>query len=849
MLKSSALRVASSSDGVSIWSTEIFRDTEAPRLREFLARAFSVQEVDQVELRRTKSFGRIRFGRTKDRASIMRKLGRALRGLTGLDSENEPGGGVLDAGSLYLEGPLAGRVHITRVGETLTTWRVRKRGAGKLRLAHPSLRNRRDIAFRLEEVLVSIVGIETFSTNAITGRVSIRFDERLLTVEHLTKELEKAWPKLLEGLDGPPSTTRLVAATGLLGLAVTGQFFVPAVRPIALAGTAIYAAPNVLGAVKDLSHGQIRLPALYTTGLAFMLVSGMPMVSTVFATVMQLWPYLGRRKMVRGQRRVFAEQRRRPLTARLARTGQLDVEVHVDDVRMNDLVIVRSGETVPVDGIVEQGMGLVIDAPPFGGDRAEDCGQGDAVGAGALVIDGNLTIRVQRTGEQTSASYLESLLPHAPMPGMPSLQKAERIANRNAKPALALAAVSWALTQSPRLTTAILRPDYITAPRLSAQFSAFYSVAEGLQRGVVFRNTAALDRLSDIDAYILDDNLDLGRGAVKVAGVKTARGISPEQVLGYAIAAQQGIGCERSRALAGHATSFPSVCAPQRSVQRLAGITRYHDDDGDAIEVVSPQYLGASGITIPTDLRAPDGRRRKLGGRYSKRVESLPARIDDHPSMRPLWVLRNGAVLGSVTFDRSGTPIGRDIVTTLRDQHPSAQFLLVSQRGQAHAEALAATLGMEAWHGGLSPAEKVNLVRGLGGKTAWIGDGADPEAQAVIAASAVGISTSLPLRFRDDAGDILLPYRGLAGVPDVIDIGQKHARRLSTDYRAVYASNLLGVATALGAYFSSLHVGLISQLAAIFVYGRHARELNRLAASVEARRAEVLRLSAEASSA
>ncbi len=94
---------------------------------------------------------------------------------------------------------------------------------------------------------------------------------------------EKAWPRLLEGLDGPPSTTRFVAAGGLFALAYTGQYLVPALRPVALAAVAIYGAPNFINAGKQVRRGRIGLSLLYSTITVFTLLSGMPFSSAVMA--------------------------------------------------------------------------------------------------------------------------------------------------------------------------------------------------------------------------------------------------------------------------------------------------------------------------------------------------------------------------------------------------------------------------------------------------------------------------------------------------------------------------------------------------------------------------------------
>lgn len=319
MTKSAGLRIALNTDGVSIWSSEIFDSPEPSRVREFLARAFAVQEIEGVELRRAKAFGRIRHGSNANRGQVWRKLSRALSALAeprAPSAQHEGHAAAVDARSVFLDGPPRLPVRITRIGNVLSSWRVRHRDDRTLRLWHPILRNRRDIVFRLEEELSSLHGIEAFRASALTASVSIRFDATT-TAERLALELEKAWPRLLRGLDGPPSRKRLVAASALTGLAYTGQYLVPTLRPIAVAGVVLYGLPNVGKGAKELRQGRVGLSALYSTGLVYLLISGLPFTASLMSTLMQLWPQLSHRKIVSTERRLFIEQRRRPTWARV----------------------------------------------------------------------------------------------------------------------------------------------------------------------------------------------------------------------------------------------------------------------------------------------------------------------------------------------------------------------------------------------------------------------------------------------------------------------------------------------------------------------------------------------------
>jgi cation-transporting P-type ATPase C len=834
----SALRVAPGVDGVSIWSSEIFGDPAGSSVRDFLARAFSVKEVEGVELQRATSRGRICHAAVANPAQILKKLSRALRSVDGAS----PISGVwdrpaqrIDAGFVYLDGPQAAVVRVSRIGNALTTWRVRHHSDRTLLLWHPSLRNRRDVVFRLEEELAAIFGIEAFSASALTGAVSIRFDKSALTLERLIKQLEKTWPRLLKGLDGPPSRKRFVAAVGLLGLAFTGQYLVPAVRRFAVAGVVIYSFPNVVAAVKQLRRGEVGLSALYTTGLGLMLIGGMPFASTVFAVLMQFWPHLSRHKVVSSQRRLFAGQRRRPVWVRIAQVDGVDVEAHVDDLRQGDLIVVRRSEIVPVDGVVESGS-AVVDEAPFGGGQLEDKSQGDPVAAGAFVHDGNLTIKVERVGTQTSASYIDSLLPHTLIAGLPSSQEAERIANRNAKPVLLLSAVTLGIARTLRPAQALIRPDYATGPRLSAQLSALQGIAYGLRHGVLFRNPAALDRIAVAEIYVIDESAGLDRRSIEVAKVETVSGVAAELVVSYVLAAHRTSGSERSRALARFASSHAIVQPNVASLSRHAGITRYRDGTGSTIEIATEWHLTAAKVDVPKRFQRSPVRRSEAPAR---RVATDTA--GEQPSVRPLWVLRDGKVIGQVSFARSGELIGKEVVAALKTQKPQARIAYLSRGAQADADALAGKLGIEFAYGGVNQAAKADLIRGLGHKTLWIGDGSDPQARESIVASTVSVSVAALTHVHQDAADIQLPQRALLGLPLLMDIARAHATRLAQDWRTVYSTNLLGVAGAFGARFGSLQAGLLSHVGTGLIYIRRARQLDRMASAVDKRRAQLRR--------
>jgi cation-transporting P-type ATPase C len=831
MVKSSPLRVALGEGTISIWSDEIFGGPETSRVRAFLVRAFGMGEVEDIELERASSFGRVRYSPVPDLASFWQRLSRALRtGATEAraagERRDEPG--AIDAGAVDLDavgkagaGTHAIRIH--RIGRVLSTWRLLHESDTALRLTHPLLRNRRDVAFRVEEEIRALLGVREVRANHLTGRVAIRFERPGTNAERVAVALEKAWPRLLEGLEGPPSRTRLFVSAGLVGLAYTGQFVVPALQPVAVASVALYSSPNLVAAARGLARGEIGLPVLYSTSLTYMLMTGMPFASAVMAVFTQAWPQLTYRKLVTMQRRLFSRQRRRPLAAVAVRDGG-EYEVAADNLVKGDVIVVQKGETVPADGVVEDGAASI--APPaFDRTELDDRAPGDAIAAGTVVVDGRLRIRVERPWAQSPAHFVNSLLPHSKIAGLPASTEAERVAARNVKPALAASALALALTGTVAPAQAVIRPDYATAPRLSAQLTALGSIAKGFRRGILFRNPAALDRLASITTYAIDASAGLERRLLQVVKVEAVRDVSPDAVVGYALAAHWQTRGERSGALDAFAIKRGAAVM---SIPRLAyrsGVTRFQDATGKTIEIAGPGYLAASKLQVPERFHTVLARRNA-----EQRLRPESGRAEEARMLRPIWVIRDGAVIGTVSFARTGGVVGKEVVAALALLHPQARVVYVAPAADGPAHAFARSLGIE--FSSETPGIELGGSVQRENRVLWIGDGSAPGARDAMAGTAVSLSVAPLPRIRDDVADILAPARGHESVRDVVVIGRSHAAAIADDYRTVYTLNLLGAAGALFGGLTSLPVGLISNFGTGIAYARHALALNRLPAAV-----------------
>jgi cation transport ATPase len=346
-----------------------------------------------------------------------------------------------------------------------------------------------------------------------------------------------------------------------------------------------------------------------------------------------------------------------------------------------------------------------------------------------------------------------------------------------------------------------------------------HAVAQGFAQGVVFKRPAALDHLASADLFVFDDSADLTRPVLSVSAVETASGIDRRQLLQYALSAPRHTCAEQSQAL-WRAAQDEGVEPLQVLAARLAGVSRYRDDAGRVIEVASGAYLQANQIDVPE--------------RFAPRAEL--------GALRPLWVLREGELLGKVAFARKGEARAVSLLEAIKAHAPNARVLYVSSERDVDARALAASVGIETVYAGLTPLAKAELVRGTRRATVWIGDGTLEAAREPLQASTVSISmAAYEGGANADAADVWLGDAGAERLAFALSLARAHAERLARDYRTVYSVNLLGVAGAVVARITSLQIGLLSNAGTWVVYARRARALDRLAADAQATRERLIR--------
>jgi len=479
-------------------------------------------------------------------------------------------------------------------------------------------------------------------------------------------------------------------------------------------------------------------------------------------------------------RRLLALQ---PETAEVVRDGR-ESEIRIEDVIVGDLVRVRPGERIPVDGTVVEGRSTVDQALVTGEPLPVERTTGEPVIGGSLNGLGTLLVRVSAVGEE---SFLQRVArevedARALKPGM--LHLVDRVLKVYAPAVLSLALASllgWLVipllaggeADAERAVFAgltVLVMGYPCALGISAPLAIVRGAGEAAERGILMRTGEAFQGFRLATYVVLDKTGTLTEGKPSLRELE-ATGGSEAELLGIAAAAEAASEHPLGKAVMAAALERsiipPDVerfeAVPGRGVQAMI--------EGRSALVGSPRFLAENGVAL----------------------ESLRARIAalEDGGRTVIVTAHGGRLLGLLAFGDRLREGAREALAALR--RAGVRTLLVSGDNQAAAVRIAAEAGIEGVHAGLLPHEKAALVRELQrvGNVAMVGDGIN-DAPALMQAN-VGIAMGAGTDIAIESADIIILNNRLEAVVTARDVSRWSYRKMVQNVCLAVMFNGIGV--------------------------------------------------------
>jgi Cu+-exporting ATPase len=698
-------------------------------------------------------------------------------------------------------------------------------------------------AVRIEKTLNKLEGVEA-AVNFASETARVRYVPGLASVEQLTDAIRKAGYDASERVEASAeeekarraaayrADLRLLWISVALSLPLVLQMFatfdsaghewLPRWFQLALAtpvqfwiGRRFY-----VGGYKALRGGGANMDVLIALGTS--MAYGLSAIVTLFGlqgqhvyfeasaviiTLVLMGKLLEARAKLGTSAAIEALIRLQPKTARVERDGVL-VEVPVASMQIGDVFVVRSGEAIPVDGLVASGESGVDESMLTGESLPVGKHTGDKVYAGTINQQGLLRCQAEGVGAATMLASIIRLVREAQGTKAPIQRLADQVAGVFVPVVVAISAVTFALwwgiggELAPALVNAVavLVIACPCALGLATPTAIMVGTGRGAQVGVLVKNAVALEQAEKIRTLIVDKTGTLTEGKPVVTDVLAAAGVSERDLMTAAASLESGSAHPLAHAVLEHAKQLGLTLAPLREFESVTG--------KGVQALLAVPALGAEQMLL-------------LGAPAFLAESGLPI---DEAAFRPLVeqgktviaVGGAGRVLGYLAIADKLRASSREAVGKLRSM--GIDVVMLTGDNAATAKAIADAAGVANYKAQVLPGDKAAAVaefKSAGQVVGMVGDGVN-DAPALAAADvsfAIGAGSDVAI----EAADIALMRNDLLSVADAISLSRATLSKIRQNLFFAFIYNVLGIPLAAAGMLNPVIAGAAMALSSVSV--------------------------------
>lgn len=484
-----------------------------------------------------------------------------------------------------------------------------------------------------------------------------------------------------------------------------------------------------------------------------------------------------------------------PKTARRVRDDGSEEEVTLDQVQLGDLLRVRPGEKVPVDGLVEDGKSAVDESLVTGESMPVTKEPGDSAIGGTLNSTGALLVRANAVGRDTMLARIVQMVAEAQRSRAPIQRTVDKVSAVFVPAVIGIAVLAfavWALVgPDPKLAHALVVAVSVLiiacpcALGLATPMSIMVGVGRGAQMGVLIKNAEALERMEKVDTVVVDKTGTLTEGKPAVVAVEPANDYDARELLRLAAAVENASEHPLARAIVDKAQSelaengsgrLPEVA----DFDAPAGKGVLGTVEGRKVLIGTAGFLTSQGVD-PTALAETADRLRRTG------ATAVLVAVDSTPA----------GVIGIADQVKATTPAA---LAALRKE--GIEVIMLTGDNQVTAAAVAADLGIDRVEAEVLPdhkADVVNRLRSEGRVVAFAGDGVN-DAPALAAAD-VGLAMGTGTDVAMESASVTLLRGDLNGIAHARQLSHAVMQNLRVGLFAAFAYNSVGVPIAAGVLY------------------------------------------------
>ena len=542
-----------------------------------------------------------------------------------------------------------------------------------------------------------------------------------------------------------------------------------------------------------LGHGDMERVAKYHMDLYFE-SAGM------ILTLITLGKFLETRSKGKTSQAITRLMDLAPKTASVLRDGA-EVELPVEQVQVGDRVVVRPGQSIPVDGVIVEGQSAVDESALTGESLPVDKGPGDKVAAASINKSGSFTFEASRVGEDTTLAQMIRLVEEASASKAPIAQLADKVAGVFVPVVMAIAlvaAAAWLLTghgaaQALTAGVAVLVISCPCALGLATPVAIMVGTGKGAENGILIKSAQALETLHTVNTVVLDKTGTLTQGRPVVTDVLPGEGMEEDGLLTLA-ACLEG------------PSEHPLAAAILEEAERrdlpvtsAGGFTAVH----------------GRGVRAKIGARAFSGGNRAMMEEAGVDLAGFPEKADALAAQgkTPLYFADERQVLGVVAVADTPKPTSAAAVAAFRKL--GVDVIMLTGDNRRTADAIGKELGVTQVMAEVLPQDKERVVaqlQGEGKKVAMVGDGIN-DAPALARADvglAIGAGTDVAI----ESADIVLMKSDLLDAAAAVELSRATIRNIRENLFWAFFYNTLGIPLAAGVFYAALNWQLNPMFAA-----------------------------------
>ena len=508
--------------------------------------------------------------------------------------------------------------------------------------------------------------------------------------------------------------------------------------------------------------------------------------AAMILTLITMGKYLESRAKGRTSEAIAKLMNLAPNSATVLRDGK-EQEIPVDDVIAGDLLLVKAGESVPVDGRILEGAVTLNESAITGESLPIEKTVNDAVTAGTLALSGYFKMEALAVGENTTLAQIIRLVEEATSSKAPIAKLADKISGVFVPIVITISIISaivWALlgesfSFSLTIAISVLVISCPCALGLATPTAIMVGTGRGAAAGILFKSAESLENLHDVNAIILDKTGTITQGKPTVTDI-LPENITPQELLTFAASLEKP-------------SSHP-LAAPILEAAAEAGLSL----------IDTAEYLMIPGQGISAML----GTKSCLAGNR-KLMEANDVDLHAYPPQEDLWAQEGKTVLyfaadktllGAIALADQLKPTSPAAVAELRRM--GMEVLMLTGDRQGTAESIGQKVGLDRVVGEVLPQDKEKEVRALqnaGKKVVMVGDGIN-DAPALVRAD-VGIAIGAGTDIAIESADVVLMKSDLADVVTAIRLSRAVIRNIRQNLFWAFLYNTIGIPLAAGLFY------------------------------------------------